>query len=110
MPRFKTSDDDFDSDEELASDACQEEDEDDDAILDEPCEGDLVTEDHISFYTIGGSYRWPIKLQRRDVTVDADEDWQDVVRASMDKQQFWPNVWFVSDHGNWHALTLGDVP
>jgi hypothetical protein len=110
MPRPETSDDDLDSDEELPGDACREQDDDDDASLDEPCEGDLVTEDHLKFFTIGGSYRWPLKLQRPDVTVAEDEDWQDVVRAFMDKQQFWPNVWFVSDHGNWHVLTLGDEP
>jgi hypothetical protein len=110
MPRSTTPDDDVDSDEDLASDACPEQDEDDDASLDEPCEGDLVTEDHVTFYTISGSYRWPLKLQRPDLTVAEDEDWQVVVRASMDKTQFWPNVWFVSDHGNWHLLTLQDVP
>jgi hypothetical protein len=110
MPRSETSEDDSDSDKDLAGDASQEQDTDDDTILDEPCEGDLVTEDHVTFFTIGGRYRWPLKLQRPDLTVAEDEDWQDLVRAFLDRQQFWPNVWFVSDHGNWHVLTLRDVP
>lgn len=30
------------------------------------------------------------------------------VKAWMDKQQFWPNVWTVSDHGNAHLMDLSD--
>ena len=74
--------------------------EDSDELSDEPCEGDLVTEDHVRFFTIGHSYRWPLQIQRPDVIVAEDEDWRVVVLASMDKQRFWPNVWCVSDHGN----------
>jgi hypothetical protein len=110
MPRSETSEDDSDSDEELPGDACRDQDEDDDAIPGGPCDGDLVTEDHVRFFTIGGRYRWPLKLQCPDVTVAEDEDWQDVVGAYLAKQQFWPNVWFVSDHGNWHVLSLRDEP
>jgi hypothetical protein len=114
MPTNARCDEAFDGDEELVCDECQEDDEnerqDDEEIIDEPCEGDLVTEDHLRFYTVGGSYRWPLSLAHPDVTVEEDEDCQEVVKAYMDKQSFWPNVWFVSDHGNWHLLTLGEQP
>lgn len=31
------------------------------------------------------------------------------VKAWMEEQEYWPNVWFVSDHGNAHLITnLGE--
>jgi hypothetical protein len=31
---------------------------------------------------------------------------EDFIVARMDQQHFWPNVWWVSDHGNYHLLDL----
>lgn len=62
---------------------------------DQPQEDDYTTSDHCEFYQNG-------KLV---VEVDKDaDDWRPAVRAHMDKEQFWPNVWFISDHGNAHLL------
>ena len=66
---------------------------------DRPEEGDLVTEDHRRFFEIGGKSR-PV------LVVGEHDDWRKAVRKYMDEQQFWPNVWFRSDHGNMHQLLL----
>jgi hypothetical protein len=66
-----------------------------------PQDGDWVTEDHRTFYEQGSRRTKP-------VTVGEDEDWRTVLRARMDKEQFWPNVWFVSDHGNAHLLNISE--
>jgi len=64
---------------------------------DEPEEGDWQTQDHEKFYSYG-------KLILR-VSPDAStaEMWK-AIRVRMDKDGFWPNVWFISDHGNWHLM------
>lgn len=63
-------------------------------------EGDWVTEDHRTFREhLGGSRSVPIE-------VGDDEDWRDVVKERMEADQFWPNVWSLSDHGNLHLLSL----
>lgn len=69
---------------------------------DEPQEGDLVTEDHQRFFRFGMNDRWPV------VRVSEDEDWRIHVKAYMDRAMYWPNVWFISDHGNAHLLSLED--
>lgn len=69
---------------------------------DEPAEGDLTTEDHIRFWQHQYGYRVPV------VIVPGEEDWCPHVKAWMDKEQYWPNVWFCSDHGNWLLLSLED--
>jgi hypothetical protein len=70
--------------------------------FDEPEEGDLVTEDHRRFFEVGFQHKGP------RVVVPEDDDWRPHVRAYMDRQKFWPNVWWISDHGNAHLLTLAD--
>jgi hypothetical protein len=65
-----------------------------DEVDTEPEEGDYTTGDHRKFYQYG-------KLV---CEVPEDEDWQDHVRRHMNKEQFWPNVWWISDHGNAHLL------
>lgn len=37
---------------------------------------------------------------------DSDDDALDYIRARMEREQFFPNVWHVSDHGN---LSLMEV-
>ncbi len=63
-----------------------------------PEEGDYQTSDHSKFYQYG-------KLV---LTVDADassgEMWQ-AIKSHMEASQYWPNVWFISDHGNCHLMS-----
>jgi hypothetical protein len=65
----------------------------------EPEEGDYTTEDHRRFYQYG-------KLV---VEVDDGEEWAHAVKAHMDEEQFWPDVWFISDHGNAHIIEMFDA-
>ena len=65
----------------------------------EPQEEDLFTEDHREFYEVGGDRR-PV------VSVEEDEDWEDEVKAFMNGQNYFRNVWFISDHGNAHLMTF----
>ncbi len=67
----------------------------------EPEEGDWVTEDHVTFC----QHEYPRAWQHR-VVVPKDQDYKTVLRARMEMDEFWPNVWFVSDHGNWHPMNL----
>lgn len=59
-----------------------------------PEEGDYTTTDHIHWYQYG-------KL----VLTTPDQDYA-FVKAHMDQERFWPNAWFISDHGNCHLLSL----
>jgi hypothetical protein len=65
---------------------------------DEPEEGDYSTEDHIHFYQYG-------KLV---VTVPEGESIRQALQDHMNENAFFPNVWFISDHGNAHLMTLDD--
>lgn len=69
--------------------------------IDEPSEGDYITEDHIHFYQYG-------KLV---VTVPMEDefspsDWRPYIKTHMEKEQFYPSIWWVSDHGNYHLLSV----
>lgn len=82
----------------------------------EPQEDDLVTEDHIHFYQSGHlaltmQVREPPRhVGERGMRVhDATEPLSDTAMwrqldAFMKKQNFYPSVWFISDHGNAHLL------
>ena len=65
-----------------------------------PAEGDLITIDHMNFWEEGGIKKGPV------VQVAEGEPWEPHVRAWMEKEGFYPNVWFLSDHGNPHKLSL----
>jgi hypothetical protein len=81
----------------------------DDDETDEPTEGDLFTQDYRTFHEVGNTSCFSLRLGTSAVvTVGADEDWKPAVRAYMDKQHFWPNVWQVSDHGNVELLSLAE--
>ena len=62
----------------------------------EPEECDWITEDHKTFVEHGSP--------RVRFDVEPDIDWRISVNYRMDKDQFWPNVWSLSDHGNWCLL------
>lgn len=58
---------------------------------DEPDEDDITTGDHHRWYQSGKLY------------FTGDEAG---LRAKMEQDKFWPNVWFISDHGNSHLITV----
>lgn len=66
---------------------------------DGPDEGDYVTEDHEHFYQSG-------KLA---VVVSEGEQWAHKLKAHMDREQFWPDVYWLSDHGNAHLIDMFDA-
>jgi hypothetical protein len=66
----------------------------------EPEEEDLITSDHRHFFYIGSFHRGAV------VSVPEGEDWRPHILAFMQTEQFYPNVWFISDHGNSHILSL----
>lgn len=36
---------------------------------------------------------------------DSDDDAVNAARAIMEEESYWPNIWIVSDHGNWSLLS-----
>lgn len=56
----------------------------------EPGEDDITTSDHTHWYQYGKLY------------FTGDEKG---LKRKMGKDKFWPNVWFISDHGNAHLIT-----
>jgi hypothetical protein len=98
--------------------SCIEDAEADHACDDEtrgPQEDDITTADHEKFYQSG-------KLAFSIVNNGADRfsgfdakgicfaqflgSVEAIVRAFNDREQFWPNCWFISDHGNAHLMDL----
>lgn len=95
---------------------------DDGAEPTEPEEGDITTTDHKTFYQYGR------KVLERAGTLRGDDaaqwygydartsfalgtfgnDHCAALRAYMARVQYWPNVWFCSDHGNWHLMDLSE--
>lgn len=61
-----------------------------------PSEDDITTEDHCKFYQYG---KLILKLEE-------NADHKQALRDYMEQEQFWPNVWFISDHGNAHRIDL----
>jgi hypothetical protein len=62
----------------------------DEQIPSEPEEGDITTEDHQNWF------------QYEKLYFQGDEKGL-LEKMNMDK--FWPDVWFISDHGNAHLIT-----
>lgn len=58
---------------------------------DEPEEGDITTSDEKHWYQYG----------KLILTATYDDGYAEKLKAYMDEQHFWPNVWVCSDHGNW---------
>ena len=71
----------------------------DDAASDEPEEGDLYTHDHRTVYVWGGR-------RKPALIVDDVARFNATVRAFMKRDNFFPNVWFISDHGNAHLIDI----
>ncbi len=66
----------------------------------EPEEGDLITKDHRKFWEYGMNRRKPV------VVVPEGEDWEPYVDSWLTEAEFYPNVWFESDHGNLSILNM----
>jgi hypothetical protein len=66
----------------------------------EPEDGDLVTKDYRKFWEVGSN------RSRSAVVVGEDDEWNEVVKTYMDKQQYWPNVWLERDRGGWDLLDI----
>lgn len=62
-----------------------------------PEEGDYTTEDYRHFYQYG-------KL----AVTTTPETFEQDLRAHMEQENFYPDVWVISDHGNAHLITLGE--
>jgi len=56
--------------------------------------GDISTTDHQKWYQYGKLYH---------------QGSEDSLKQKMDKDQFWPNVFFISDHGNAHLIDLSNL-
>jgi len=63
----------------------------------EPDEGDYILSDS---GPLGSRTSVGVYPGRHVGEFDSTEDAEDAVRAEAHKEQFWPDVWFVSDHGN----------
>jgi hypothetical protein len=85
---------------------------------DEPQEDDLTTTDHEKFYQSGdlvlyhasnGEWYWYPKGARHSTSVHLGafhDDHVAALKAYMQQAQYWPDCWFVSDHGNAHRIEL----
>lgn len=62
----------------------------DKASANEPGEDSITTTDHVHFYQYG-------KLV---FTLDIDEDTVAGINRELERMAFWPDVYFISDHGN----------
>jgi hypothetical protein len=65
---------------------------------DEPEDDDWVTSDHVTFTQAG---RVILSLEGRDCN---DSEMWAHIRAAMSAANYWPNVWFISDHGNAYLM------
>jgi len=87
----------------------------------EPEEGDITTEDHETFYQYGRVVLEPYCKPGDAVSLwfgydhgkqfqirTEPDDHVAAIRAYMDRVQFWPNVWCISDHGNAHLMDLSE--
>lgn len=73
----------------------------------EPEQEDLVTYDDKHFFSVGSYSTFDVRLNRNCAfVVGEDEDRDDAIVAYMEKRQFWPNAWSISDHGNTCLINL----
>ncbi len=61
----------------------------------EPEEEDITTADHRRFYQSG----------KLILALEESDDMWAALHAHMQHTKFFPNVWFISDHGNAHLMT-----
>lgn len=96
---------------------------------DEPQEGDITTQDHRTFYqdgrlafevvetaTVGNEpveylvlvngFQIGGQIDRSGAGNATFSSVEAAILAYMDRVQYWPSVWFISDHGNAHRMDL----
>lgn len=73
------------------------EDESEDDTPSEPEEGDYTSSDYKNWYQYN---------KRVLVTPEGGEDYKVIIKNHMERNNFYPNVWIISDHGNAHLITL----
>lgn len=90
---------------------------------DEPQDGDITTEDHRTFYQDGRKVlaigtdetSWYARNSGTSRTYSGGQmtllgtfgdDHIAAIRAYMERVQYWPNVWSISDHGNAQRMDL----
>jgi hypothetical protein len=79
-----------------------------------PQEDDITTSDHRTFYQggklafalipCGDSFR--LGKQGRLLSSQTYPTVESAVRAYMERTNYWPNCWWISDHGNAHRIEL----
>jgi hypothetical protein len=90
----------------------------------EPQEDDITTQDHRTFYQngrkvletrddINGPMRFDYRMEIYSggrtstfVSLGTFTTVEAALRAYMERTQFWPNAWVISDHGNAHLIDL----
>jgi len=76
---------------EVLDDLCEEK--------EEPSDGDYVWDDaHSSLSEVGGRFLGKFEDQ------DAAEEF---AKRRMEREEFWPDFWWLSDHGNLHIVSFG---
>ncbi len=73
---------------------------DPDAPPTEPSDDDYTTTDYLVFRQHGGFTREPL------LVVPDGAEWTDIVKEHMDAEEFWPNVWFLGERGDWNLLDI----
>jgi hypothetical protein len=89
-----------------------------------PAEDDITTENHETFYQGGklvlelakypeNGHAWQARAEGSGImyplaSLAITADYRTALRAYMELTQFWPNCWFISDHGNAHLMDLTD--
>jgi len=71
----------------------------------EPQEGDYVSEDHIHWYE-HGTGKLLLTTAEPDDPHSSSSNMVELIKQHMEEQQFWPNCFWISDHGNAHRISL----
>ena len=71
----------------------------------EPQEGDYVTENHINWYE-AGTGKPLLTTADPDDPHSSASNMVELLKQHMEEQQFWPNCFWISDHGNAHRISL----
>jgi hypothetical protein len=75
-----------------------QEEEDEYAPPTEPEDGDWVTDDYVHWYPFDG----PLSL----LTVTNPNRWPEEMKAKMERDQRWPNLWYQGERGDWNLLDI----
>lgn len=76
---------------------------------DEIEESDEPTPDEEDAYVQSNGYGYSVSFGYKHLGDVAEDDEADaLIRQAMIDEQYWPNVWTVSDHGNVSLRTISD--